>query len=70
MTLTLEGLKAQFQHPNVQAFARCVPAVAGVRRSEGATDCALAVKSLAQRSGQSAFNRPFVFVNAITYRFC
>jgi muramidase (phage lysozyme) len=24
MTLTLEGLKAQFQHPNVSAFSRCV----------------------------------------------
>ena len=24
MTLTLEGLKAQFQHPNVQAFSHCV----------------------------------------------
>jgi muramidase (phage lysozyme) len=35
MTLTLEGLKAQFQHPNVQAFARCVRSAESNNRDDG-----------------------------------
>jgi muramidase (phage lysozyme) len=35
MTLTLEGLKAQFQHPNVSAFARCVRSAESNNRDDG-----------------------------------
>jgi muramidase (phage lysozyme)/ElaB/YqjD/DUF883 family membrane-anchored ribosome-binding protein len=35
MTLTLEGLKAQFQHPNLQAFARCVRSAESNNRDDG-----------------------------------
>ncbi len=35
MTLTLEGLKAQFQHPNVQAFARCVRSAESNNKDDG-----------------------------------
>jgi muramidase (phage lysozyme) len=35
MTLTIEALKAQFQHPNLQAFSRCVRSAESNNRDDG-----------------------------------